>query len=137
MILLAIAHGQPRELGLIPAIQYFIEHRVDVVRRRTAYLLNKAQEREHILEGYLTALDLVMASVLSPPGINRLWNQVRFVNETATWSKRAGEWFDFFKIRACLIALRRITTAAHARIGHVEVLVLMNILLTVFVWLLT
>ena len=57
MILLAIAHGQPRELGLIPAIQYFIEHRVDVVRRRTAYLLNKAQERDHILEGYLTALD--------------------------------------------------------------------------------
>ncbi len=57
MILLAIAHGQPRELGLIPAIRYFIEHRVDVVRRRTAYLLNKAQEREHILEGYLTALD--------------------------------------------------------------------------------
>ena len=57
MILLAIAHGQPRELGLIPAIQYFIEHRVDVVRRRTAYLLNKGQEREHILEGYLTALD--------------------------------------------------------------------------------
>ncbi|HEX3322553.1 MAG TPA: DNA gyrase subunit A [Terriglobales bacterium] len=57
MILLAITHGQPRELGLIPAIRYFIEHRVDVVRRRTAYLLNKAQEREHILEGYLTALD--------------------------------------------------------------------------------
>jgi DNA gyrase subunit A len=57
MILLAIAHGQPREMGLIPAIQYFIEHRVDVVRRRTAYLLAKAQDREHILEGYLTALD--------------------------------------------------------------------------------
>ncbi len=57
MILLAIAHGQPKELGLIPAIQYFIDHRVDVVRRRTAYLLRKAQDREHILEGYLTALD--------------------------------------------------------------------------------
>src|SRR6201988_815959 len=57
MILLAIAHGQPREMGLIPAIQYFIEHRVEVVRRRTAYLLAKAQDREHILEGYLTALD--------------------------------------------------------------------------------
>jgi len=57
MILLAIAHGQPREMGLIPAIQYFIDHRVDVVRRRTAYLLAKAQDREHILEGYLTALD--------------------------------------------------------------------------------
>jgi DNA gyrase subunit A len=57
MILLAIAHGQPREMGLIPAIQYFIDHRVEVVRRRTAYLLAKAQDREHILEGYLTALD--------------------------------------------------------------------------------
>src|SRR5205814_4860093 len=57
MILLAVVHGQPRELGLIPAIKYFIEHRVDVVRRRTAYLLAKAKDREHILEGYLTALD--------------------------------------------------------------------------------
>ncbi|MBS1851832.1 MAG: DNA gyrase subunit A [Acidobacteria bacterium] len=57
MILLAIAQGQPKEMGLIPAIKYFIDHRVDVVRRRTAYLLNKAREREHILEGYITALD--------------------------------------------------------------------------------
>jgi DNA gyrase subunit A len=57
MILLAIAHGQPREMGLVRAIQYFIDHRVEVVRRRTAYLLAKAQDREHILEGYLTALD--------------------------------------------------------------------------------
>src|SRR5229473_3217309 len=57
MILLAVCNGQPRELGLIPTIKYFIEHRVDVVRRRTAYLLAKAKDREHILEGYLTALD--------------------------------------------------------------------------------
>src|SRR6516225_11078167 len=39
MILLAVVNGQPREMGLIQAIKYFIEHRVDVVRRRTAYLL--------------------------------------------------------------------------------------------------
>src|SRR5580693_586555 len=57
MILLAVVNGQPRELGLVQAIKYFIEHRVDVVRRRTSYLLNKAKDREHILEGYLTALD--------------------------------------------------------------------------------
>jgi DNA gyrase subunit A len=57
MILLAVVHAQPRELGLIPTIKYFIDHRVDVVRRRTAYLLSKARDREHILEGYLTALD--------------------------------------------------------------------------------
>jgi DNA gyrase subunit A len=57
MIFLAVVNGQPRELGLIQAIKHFIDHRVDVVRRRTAYLLSKARDREHILEGYLTALD--------------------------------------------------------------------------------
>src|SRR5215471_248249 len=57
MIFLAVVNGQPKEMGLIEAIQYFIDHRVDVVRRRTAYLLEKAREREHILEGYKIALD--------------------------------------------------------------------------------
>jgi len=57
MILLAIVGGQPRELGLIPLIKLFIEHRVDVVRRRSAYELRKAREREHILVGYQIALD--------------------------------------------------------------------------------
>jgi DNA gyrase subunit A len=57
MILLAVVNQQPKEMGLIQAIKHFIDHRVDVVRRRTLYLLNKARDREHILEGYLTALD--------------------------------------------------------------------------------
>jgi len=57
MILLAVVHNQPKEMGLIQAIQHFIDHRVDVVRRRTSFLLQKAKDREHILEGYLTALD--------------------------------------------------------------------------------
>ncbi len=57
MILLAVVNGQPKEMGLVQAIRHFIDHRVDVVRRRTAFLLMKAKDREHILEGYLTALD--------------------------------------------------------------------------------
>jgi DNA gyrase subunit A len=57
MILLAIVGGQPRELGLIPLIKLFIEHRIEVVRRRSAYELRKAREREHILVGYQIALD--------------------------------------------------------------------------------
>jgi DNA gyrase subunit A len=57
MIFLAIVHGQPKEMGLKQAIQHFIDHRVEVVRRRTAFLLGKAKEREHILEGYKIALD--------------------------------------------------------------------------------
>jgi DNA gyrase subunit A len=57
MILLAIVAGQPRELGLIPLIKLFLEHRRDVVLRRTRYELRKAEEREHILIGYQVALD--------------------------------------------------------------------------------
>jgi DNA gyrase subunit A len=57
MIFLAVLNGQPRELGLDQAIHAFIDHRVDVVQRRTVYLLRKAREREHILEGLQIALD--------------------------------------------------------------------------------
>ena len=57
MILLAIVGGQPRELGLIDLLKIFIDHRVDVVRRRTQYDLRKAREREHMLAGYRIALD--------------------------------------------------------------------------------
>jgi len=57
MIFLAVLNGQPRELGLDQAIRAFIDHRVDVVQRRTVYLLRKAREREHILEGLKIALD--------------------------------------------------------------------------------
>ena len=57
MIFLAVVNGQPKELSLPAAIRHFIDHRVDVVRRRTAFLLRKAREREHILLGYQIALD--------------------------------------------------------------------------------
>jgi DNA gyrase subunit A len=57
MIFLAVVNGQPKEMGLVQAIKYFIDHRVDVVRRRTSFLLQKARDREHILEGYKLALD--------------------------------------------------------------------------------
>ena len=46
VILLAIVNGQPRELGLLDAIKRFIEHRIDVIRRRTDYLLRKARDRD-------------------------------------------------------------------------------------------
>jgi DNA gyrase subunit A len=57
MIFLAVLNGQPRELSLDQAIRVFIDHRIDVVQRRTVFLLRKAREREHILEGYKIALD--------------------------------------------------------------------------------
>ncbi len=57
MIFLAVVNGQPREMGLDGAIRVFIDHRIDVVQRRTVYLLRRAREQEHILEGYKIALD--------------------------------------------------------------------------------
>jgi DNA gyrase subunit A len=57
MIFLAVLNGQPRELSLDQAIRAFIDHRVDVVQRRTVFLLRKAREQEHTLEGYKIALD--------------------------------------------------------------------------------
>jgi DNA gyrase subunit A len=57
VIMLSIVNGQPRELGLVDCIKYFIEHRVEVVRRRTDFELRKAREREHLLLGFRKALD--------------------------------------------------------------------------------
>src|SRR5580704_15382248 len=63
VIMLAIVNLQPKEMGLVEVMKRFIEHRADVVRRRTDYLLRKAREREHILLGFqraLTNLDAVI-----------------------------------------------------------------------------
>jgi DNA gyrase subunit A len=57
VIMLSIVNGQPRELGLADVLKRFIDHRIDVVRRRTDYLLRKAREREHLLLGFQKALE--------------------------------------------------------------------------------
>jgi DNA gyrase subunit A len=57
IILLAIVDKQPKTLGLIDMMRYFLSHRQDVVRRRTRFELKKAEARAHILEGLTIALD--------------------------------------------------------------------------------
>jgi DNA gyrase subunit A len=54
---LALVNGKPVTLGLAPLLEQFIDHRVEVITRRTRYNLRKAEERAHILEGQLKALD--------------------------------------------------------------------------------
>jgi DNA gyrase subunit A len=56
VIMLALVDGEPRLLSLKQALRVYLEHRLDVVRRRSEYDLARAEERAHILEGYLTAL---------------------------------------------------------------------------------
>ena len=57
VIMLSIVNGQPRELGLADVLRRFIDHRIDVVRRRTDFLLRKARDREHILLGFKKAIE--------------------------------------------------------------------------------
>jgi DNA gyrase subunit A len=57
VILLAIVHGRPRVLDLKSALEYYLAHRRVVIIRRTQYLLRKARERAHIIQGLLIALD--------------------------------------------------------------------------------
>jgi len=54
---IALVKGRPQMLNLKDLIHYFVEHRHDVVTRRTKYLLRKAEERAHILEGLIIASD--------------------------------------------------------------------------------
>jgi DNA gyrase subunit A len=57
--MMAIVDGQPRRLGLKRALELFITHRHEVIRRRSEYQLQKAREREHVLEGLIRAIDIV------------------------------------------------------------------------------
>ena len=52
----ALVDGQPRTLGLIELLQVFLDHRIDVVRRRSSYRRRKAQDRLHLVEGLLIAI---------------------------------------------------------------------------------
>ena len=57
VILLALVGNEPRVLNLLQMLEYYLEHQKDVVTRRTRYDLNRAEERAHILQGLLIALD--------------------------------------------------------------------------------
>jgi len=63
VINLAIVNGQPKVLSLLELLRLFVEHRVDVVRRRTQYELRQAEARAHILEGLQKALDHIDAII--------------------------------------------------------------------------
>ncbi|HEY4356517.1 MAG TPA: DNA gyrase subunit A [Acidobacteriaceae bacterium] len=86
MIFLAVHNGQPKELSLPKAIHAFIDHRIDVVRRRTAFLLNKARDREHTLLGYQMALD-------------HLDTVIRIIRQSSSRADARENLFQFFSNR--------------------------------------
>ena len=59
VIMLALVNNEPKIMSLLDMMTYYIKHQEDVVTRRTKYDLNKAEERDHILQGLLKALDFI------------------------------------------------------------------------------
>nr|WP_255363794.1 DNA gyrase subunit A [Actinoplanes sp. TFC3] len=57
--MLALVDGVPRTLNLAQFITYYVDHQIEVIRRRTAFRLRKAEERAHILRGLVKALDML------------------------------------------------------------------------------
>jgi DNA gyrase subunit A len=87
MIFLAVHNGQPKELPLDKAIRAFLDHRVEVVRRRTAFLLNKARDRETILLGLQIALD-------------HLDQVIRIIRQSASRANARENLFAYFSNKA-------------------------------------
>ena len=79
VIMLALVNNEPRVLNLAQMLKLYLNHQKEVVTRRTRYELNKAEERAHILEGLLIALDnidevisIVRSSRTTPEAKERL-----------------------------------------------------------------
>ena len=102
VINLAIVNGQPKVLSLMELLRLFVEHRVDVVRRRTQFELRQAEARAHILEGLKKALD----------HIDEIITLIRAAKNTAEAREGLLTKFEFTEIQAKAILelqLQRLT----------------------------
>ena len=109
VINLAIMNGQPKVLSLLELLRSFIEHRVDVVRRRTQYELRQAEARAHILEGLKKALDHIDAII----------KLIRAAKTTAEAREGLIAQFTFTEIQAKAILemqLQRLTSLERQKI---------------------
>ena len=97
-----LVDGQPRTLGLLDLLQVYIDHRIEVVRRRTRHRLGRAQDRLHLVEGLLIAI----------LDIDEVIQLIRGSDDAATARTRLMEVFDLSEIQATYILdlqLRRLT----------------------------
>jgi len=112
IILLAIVNNQPRVLSLSEALTCFIDHRKDVVRRRTIFELGKAEARLHILDGLRRALDM----------LDEIISLIRASKEPAVARQGLMEKFQFSELQAQAILdmrLQRLTGLEREKI-HAE-----------------
>jgi DNA gyrase subunit A len=109
VINLSIVNGQPKVLSLIELLRSFIEHRIEVVRRRTKYELRQAESRAHILEGLAKALDHIDAII----------KLIRAAKTTADAREGLITTFEFSEIQAKSILemqLQRLTSLERQKI---------------------
>jgi len=66
--MVALVDGVPRTLNLVQILQAYVRHQVEVIRRRSEFLLRKARERAHIVEGLIRALDMIDAIIAAIRG---------------------------------------------------------------------
>lgn len=91
VIMLALVNGEPKTLTLREMLTHYLNHQVDVVTRRTKFDLDKAKEREHILEGFLIAIDFIdeviailRSSKTIPEGKERLIERFKNIDVSQT-----------------------------------------------------
>ncbi|UTC74844.1 DNA topoisomerase (ATP-hydrolyzing) subunit A [Treponema sp. OMZ 792] len=103
VINLALVNGRPETLNLKLLVKYFVEHRVDVVTRRTKFDLRKAEERAHILEALIVAID----------NIDEVIKIIRASRDTQTAKNNLMKRFGFDDVQAQAIVdmqLKRLTS---------------------------
>ena len=98
IIMLALVNNQPKVMNLLEMLVYYIRHQEEVVTRRTKYDLNKAEERDHILQGLLIALD----------NIDEVIHIMRSSKTTQIAKERLVEKFGLTDIQAQAIADMRL-----------------------------
>ncbi len=98
VIMLALVNNEPKVMNLLDMLQYYLKHQEDVVTRRTKYDLNKAEERDHILQGLLKALDF----------IDEVIKIIRASASTPEAKTNLMERFDFTEVQAQAIVDMRL-----------------------------
>ncbi len=109
VIMLALVNNEPKVMNLLDMLTYYLKHQEDVVTRRTKYDLNKAEERDHIVQGLLKALDY----------IDEVISIIRSSERAQEAEQRLMERFDLTEIQAHSITemrLRALTGLERARL---------------------
>ncbi len=111
IIMIALVNGRPETLNIKQMLQLYIDHRTEVIRRRTQYLLTRAQERAHILEGLRIALD----------NIDEVIHTIKSSENTETAREALTKKFKLTEAQANAVLdmkLQRLTSLEHGKIDE-------------------